>query len=79
MFKPLAKVPPMLRQLVLISVLGFGVGAFTAPATVSAQCPQNVCEQDIIWDDCVFSQDVMYYCAIQSSGECWSRACSPDM
>jgi hypothetical protein len=69
------KVTQAVAQAALVSALGLAAGVFTAPA-IEAACEMDYCEQDIIWDDCIASPDIMTMCDLQPNGECWTLMCS---
>jgi hypothetical protein len=71
------KVNQAVAQAAVIGALGLATGALTAPATVEAGCLEAYCEQDIIWDDCIYHPQLPYTCELQpTTDECYTVLCS---
>ena len=51
----------VMRRLFVGGALGLSIGAMGPTQEVSAVCSEDICEQDIWWDDCK-DVDVQTYC-----------------
>ena len=66
-----------LGRIALLSVFGLTLGLVGGQEVTRAECPKNICEQDIWWDDCIPSPDPTghAYCHFVGS-ECSTRDCN---
>ena len=65
-------------RLALVALFGAGLGAVAGQERTIAACPKDICEQDIIWDDCIDSPDPTSNNECNMvAGECHNQTCPP--
>lgn len=57
MFRLIVAARTPFRKMFILSALGLMLGFAAGQEKTAAGCPKDICEQDIVWDDCIDSPD----------------------